>query len=186
MSRAAVILAAGAGTRFGGPGEKLRSRLKGEPLVLRAIGPAAAAGLDELIVVTGADDLSDLLPGDATVLVNEGWAEGQASSLQVAIDWSHRQGHTSVVVGLGDMPWLTTEAWSAVSGAEGGPIVVATYRGRRGHPVRLDAEVWPSLPLGGDEGARSLIARHPELVTEVACSGRPADIDTREDLRRWS
>ena len=186
MSKAAVILAAGAGSRFGGPGEKLRAKVGRRSLVAEAVAPALEAALDELVVVTGAVELSDLLPGEATVLANADWREGQATSLRVAVDWCQRQGHAAMVVGLGDMPGLTAEAWRAVADAPGGPIVVATYRGRRGHPVRLDAEVWPSLPLGGDEGARAVMARHPELVSELACTGRPADIDTREDLRRWS
>jgi CTP:molybdopterin cytidylyltransferase MocA len=84
------------------------------------------------------------------------------------------------------MPGLTPSAWRTVAEAEGGPIVVATYGDRRGHPVRLDATVWTLLPTSGDEGARSLISRRPELVTEVACEGKATDIDTREDLRRWS
>lgn len=186
MSRAAVILAAGAGSRFGPPGAKLLAKAKGRPLVSCAVAPAEAAGLDELVIVAGAVDLSGVVPASATLLRNDHWQEGQATSLRVAIDWCQRQGHSAVVVGLGDLPGLTEEAWRAVAEAEGGPIVIATYRGRRGHPVRLDAEVWPVLPIGGDEGARALIARHPELVTEVACSGQPVDIDTREDLKRWS
>lgn len=187
MSRAAVILAAGGGSRFGGaPGSKLLAPVRGRPLVSYAIDPALAADLDEVVVVEGAVDLAEIVPSEATLLHNAEWESGQASSLRVAIDWSQRQGHGSVVVGLGDLPGLSAEAWRAVADDERGPIVVATYGTRRGHPVRLDADVWPSLPIAGDEGARALMARHPELVTEVACEGRPVDIDTREDLRRWS
>ena len=186
MSRAAVILAAGGGSRFGKPGEKLLTLTHGRPLLAHAIAPAAEAGLDELVIVGGPTDLTDIAPPEATILGNSQWEAGQATSLRIAIDWCSRQGHDSVVVGLGDLPGLTAEAWKAVADAPGGPIVVATYKGKRGHPVRLDADVWPSLPIDGDEGARTLMARHPELVTEVACEGRPIDIDTREDLRRWS
>ena len=186
MSRAAVILAAGAGSRFGEPGEKLLVVTHGRPLVAHAIEPALEAALDELVVVAGSIDLSEVVPPEATLLENAEWRLGQATSLRVAVDWCQRQGHDAVVVGLGDLPGLTVEAWRAVADAPGGPIVVATYGKRRGHPVRLDASVWPALPMGGDEGARQLMARHPELVTEVACTGRPVDIDTREDLRRWS
>ncbi len=186
MSKAAVILAAGAGSRFGSPGEKLLALGKGRPLVTYAIAPALEAGLDELVVVSGSIDLRSVVPAEATLLENSDWQLGQATSLRVGLDWCHRQGHDAAVVGLGDLPGLTVEAWKAVATAAGGPIVIATYGGRRGHPVRLDVEIWQSLPLDGDEGARALIARHPELVTEVACSGQPADIDTREDLKRWS
>ncbi|HLI43948.1 MAG TPA: nucleotidyltransferase family protein [Acidimicrobiales bacterium] len=187
MSKAAVILAAGSGSRFGGsPGEKLLAVTRGRPLLAHAVAPALEARLDELVVVSGSVDVSGAVPEDATILHNGQWQEGQATSLRVAIDWCQRQGHEAVVVGLGDLPGLTAEAWRAIADAPGGPIVVATYGGRRGHPVRLDEDVWPSLPIAGDEGARAVIARHPELVTEVACTGKSVDIDTREDLRRWS
>ncbi|MHB8245080.1 MAG: nucleotidyltransferase family protein [Acidimicrobiales bacterium] len=187
MSKAAVILAAGAGSRFGGkPGGKLLAITKGRPLLAHAIAPALEAGLDELVIVGGSTDITKIAPDEATILENSQWESGQATSLRVAIDWCQRQGHDSVVVGLGDLPGLTAEAWRSVAEAAGGPIVVATYGGRRGHPVRLDADVWPSLPIDGDDGARLLMARHPELVTEVACSGETVDIDTMEDLRRWN
>lgn len=186
MSTAAVVLAAGSGSRFGAPGEKLRAPARGRPLVAWAIEAAAEADLDELVVVTGSVDLSDIVPEGVTLLRNDDWASGQATSLGVALHWCQGQGHSSAVVSLGDMPGLTAPAWRAVAEAPGGPIVVATYGGRRGHPVRLDAPVWTLLPIEGDEGARALMRRRPELVVEVACGGIPTDIDTREDLARWS
>ncbi|MGO9964610.1 MAG: NTP transferase domain-containing protein [Acidimicrobiales bacterium] len=192
MSVAAVILAAGAGTRFNrddpdaSPGAKLLARARGRPLIEWAIGPAVEAQLDELVVVSGAVDLGGVVPDEATLLCNEDWHLGQATSLRVALDWCARQGHLAAVIGLGDLPGLTADAWRAVAGARGGPIVFATYYGHRGHPVRLDAEIWSLLPTSGDEGARSLASRRPELVTELACEGTTVDIDTQEDLRRWN
>lgn len=192
VSVAAVILAAGAGTRFNrddpgaDPGAKLLALARGKRVVEWAIAPALEAELDELVVVSGAADLSAVVPESATLLRNDDWRLGQATSLRVALDWCARQGHLSAVIGLGDLPGLTAEAWRAVAAARGGPIVFATYFGGRGHPVRLDAEIWSLLPISGDEGARSLASRRPELVTELACEGTTADIDTQEDLRRWS
>jgi molybdenum cofactor cytidylyltransferase len=177
------VLAAGEGRRFAGEVPKLLAPYRGRPLVTWAVAAAAGATLDEVVVVTGAVDLSAALAGiPVTVLANEDWARGQATSLRAALDWCERQGHASAVVGLGDQPLVPPSAWRAVADAPGGPIVVATYGGRRRNPVRLDRTVWPVLPPDGDEGARVLMRRRPELVTEVACGGDPSDVDTAEDL----
>lgn len=182
-----MLLAAGSGSRFVSPsGHKLRHELRGRTLFAWALGPALQAGLDEVIVVSGAVALDDLVPDGVTLLHNEAWREGQSTSLQVAVDWAARRSHAAVVVGLGDLPGLTVEAWRAVATATEAPVVAASYEGRRAHPVRLAAEVWPLLPPGGDEGARALWRSHPEIVVELPCVGDPSDIDTWEELRRWS
>jgi CTP:molybdopterin cytidylyltransferase MocA len=182
MSTAAVVLAAGGGSRFGGDGNKLLAPFRGRPLVAWAL--EAASGLDELIIVTGAVDLGAVVPAGARVVRNERWAEGQATSLAVAV--AAALGHDAVVVGLGDQPLVPAEAWRLVAAATATPMAVATYAGARRNPVRLAAEVWPQLPAEGDEGARSLLRRRNDLVTEVACPGDPADVDTQEDLATWS
>jgi molybdenum cofactor cytidylyltransferase len=180
---AAVVLAAGSGSRFIGDAHKLLSPFRGRPLVAWAVSAATAADLDEVVVVAGAVDLAEVV-GDATLLVNHDWADGQASSLHVALDWCDRQGHRSAVVGLGDQPLVPAPAWRTVATAAGGPIIAATYGGRRRNPVRLDRVVWPLLPVDGDEGARALMRSRPDLVTEVPCEGDPFDVDTSTDLQR--
>ena len=185
LTVAAVVLAAGGGTRYHGETPKALAPFRGRPLVSWAVEHAAAAMLDEVAVVTGAVDLLGVLPGGVTVVVNERWAEGQATSLQAGLAWAREHGHDAVVVGLGDQPLVPPEAWAAV-GASASPIAVATYDGRRRNPVRLAAEVWPLLPTTGDEGARVLMARRPDLVAEIACAGDPFDVDTVEDLAPWS
>ena len=186
MTVAGVILAGGPGTRFAGDRPKLLALLRGKPLVVWAVEPALEAGLDEVVVVTGAADLRDVVPDEVTLLQNEIWDQGQATTLRVGLDWCARRGHDAAVIALGDQPYLLASAWKAVAAAEGTPIAVATYAGRRGHPVRLAADVWPIMPVNGDAGARAVISQRPELVSEVPCDGNPRDIDTLEDLRRWS
>ncbi|MYI14996.1 MAG: NTP transferase domain-containing protein, partial [Acidimicrobiaceae bacterium] len=82
---AAVVLAAGAGVRFDGERHKLLCEVGGVPLVRRAVDSALAADLDETIVVMGAVDLLAVLPEEVTVLHNEAWEQGQATSLAAAV-----------------------------------------------------------------------------------------------------
>ena len=202
----AIVLAAGAGSRFRDVGHKLTATLPptasrpAEPVARRAIAAAVAAAVGPVVVVTGRLAHSDLDldldldpnqdPGDDMIETahNPDWASGQMSSVRVGLDVAERNGSTVAIVGLADQPGIEPSAWRAVADAATvgpTPITVATYDGRRGNPVALHRSVWDLLPTGGDEGARSLMRLHPELVGEVPCSGSPTDIDTTEDLRRW-
>lgn len=178
-----AVLAAGDGSRFHGPTHKLDADLRGRPVILHAIDAALAADAGPVVVVT-ADHVRTPMPPGVRVIENPAWRDGQMSSLRVGIAAAREHGATNLVIGLGDQPFVTPEAWRAVA-STAGPIVVATYDGRRGHPVGLHRDVWDLLPAGGDEGARSLMRLRPDLVREVPCQGSPTDVDTLEDLRRW-
>lgn len=184
LTTVAVVLAAGAGTRFSGDDHKLLVDLGGSTLAARAIDAARRSRIGRVVVVTGAIDIAVPSSDDIVVVHNPDWADGQATSLNVGVRAAADLGASAVVVGLADQPGIPPEAWRRVAAANS-PIAVATYDGRRRNPVRLDASVWSLLPTTGDEGARSVIRVRPELVQEVACPGSADDIDTREDLASW-
>jgi molybdenum cofactor cytidylyltransferase len=195
-STVAVLLAAGAGSRFVDVRHKLLADLDshGNTVIERSLRNLIEAQIGQIVIITGALTRGDLAanPSVAKCLAdpsvsthhNPMWADGQSTSVRVAIDAAQQIGADAVVIGLADQPFITPHAWRAVA-AGLGPITVATYDGQRGNPVRLHADVWDQLPHDGDVGARTLMQRHPELVTEVSCNGSSADIDTLEDLHRW-
>ena len=185
MTIAAVVLAAGAGTRFAGDTHKLRAPFREKTVVQHALDAAMEADLDAVYIVTGAVELRDLIPDGVVLVENHSWELGQATSLRAGVFAAENDGHDAVVVGLGDQPLVGAESWRAVAEAEG-DLVTAVYGGRRSPPVKLGAAVWPLLPTSGDAGARMLMRMRPEQVTEVSCAGEPVDFDTVQDLKAWS
>jgi len=186
----AVVLAAGAGSRFGGG--KLLARLGGRPLIEVVLDNLRDAPVDEVIVVLGADaervrEVCERY--DVRTVDNKGWARGQSTSVLAGLLACGKEARAAVVL-LGDQPLVGVEAIERLVAAfaEGAKVAVATYGGKRRNPVLFSRGMWPLLEaeLTGDEGARSLLRRHPELVVEVPCevAGDPADVDTKEDLRR--
>lgn len=186
-STVAVLLAAGAGSRFEGPAHKLTARLpNGRTLIEHTVATALAAAIGPVLVVVGAIDLD--VPDGAEIVRNPRWAEGQASSLQAAVAEARRRAAAALVVGLADQPGIPAEAWRRVA-ASTSPIAVATYAGALRNPVRLHASVWPLLPTTGDHGARDLVRTRAGLVEQVPCPGSADDVDRLEDLtqleQRW-
>jgi CTP:molybdopterin cytidylyltransferase MocA len=186
----AIVLAAGAGSRFGGG--KLLARLGGQPIIEAVLDNLRDAPVDETIVVVGADAerLHEACERYSVRTVdNEGWARGQSTSVLAGLRACGEEARAAVVL-LGDQPLVGAETIERLVAAfaEGARVAVATYGGKRRNPVLFSRQVWPLLEaeLAGDEGARFVLRRHPELVVEVPCedAGDPADVDTREDLRR--
>jgi molybdenum cofactor cytidylyltransferase len=187
MTTLAVVLAAGAGSRFGATSHKLRAVIDGVSILTRAVTNARLSKIGDVVVVTGAQRFEDLLE-DTHTIHNDSWQTGQRSSVLCAIDEAERRGCDVVVIAAGDQPFVTPEDWQAVA-SDPSPIAVATYNGQRGTPVRLHKSVWETFRTmqgDADAGARSLMHLHPELVSEVACKGSGVDIDTTEDLERWT
>jgi CTP:molybdopterin cytidylyltransferase MocA len=186
MSTAAVVLAAGAGRRYGMP--KALVEYEGSLLVERAVRTAREV-CDPVLVVLGAQAVDVWRRADldgATVLANKDWETGMASSLRTGLDglrgWPGRV--DAALVTLVDMPGMTPAALTRMAGhAAPDALAVATYDGVRGHPVLLGREHWAGVAESatGDEGARRYLAEHAAIggVTEVDCTGLadPTDLD---------
>lgn len=186
-SRLGVLLAAGEGRRFAGPVHKLLAPLRDTTVVDLSSRALVDAGLEGAIAITGAADLSSHLNGLVEVH-NGDWRTGQRSSVVRAIEWARDNGFGAVVIGLADQPFVGSDAWRAVAECDS-PVAVASYEGRRGNPVKLDASVWDefmAMESDPDQGARAFIDLHPELVIQVTCKGTSADIDTEGDLAQWT
>lgn len=179
-----ILLAAGGGSRFGGAHHKLLTSVAGKTVYEWALQSALAANIGPVAVVWGSVELPQHNgPEEVTYLHNEMWATGMASSVHRGLQWATEIGLQSVVIGLGDQPCIPSSAWTAVANSTS-PLAVATYQGVRANPVKLHAEFFTLVPRTGDEGARSLLRSHPELVAEVPCIGSGIDVDHVEDIER--
>jgi CTP:molybdopterin cytidylyltransferase MocA len=161
----AVVLAAGAGSRFGGPKQQLLL-----PPVLAALG---ASAVDDVVVVTGAHPVE----ADVRIVECPDWERGPGASLRCGLRALREDAEAAVVV-LADGPDLQPEAVDRVLEAwraGAGEVVAASYAGDRGHPVVLGRSVWPDIP---DEGAKAL---DPALVP---CDdlGPPGDVDFADEV----
>jgi molybdenum cofactor cytidylyltransferase len=182
-----VVLAAGTGSRFGAT--KQLVVVDGKPLAQHAIDTLVAAGVDELVLVTGHDAVRVAggleLPADARVVYNAAYRDGQASSLAAALHALDDESEAAVVL-MADQPGVTEKVVRAlIDGfrATRKQVVRATYEDGPG-PSLLSREIYAEAGhLYGDVGARELIASHPEWVEEVNVAGTaPHDIDAPEDI----
>jgi nicotine blue oxidoreductase len=188
MSIAGLLLAAGGGTRFGGP--KALAVLNGQLLVEHGIQLLADGGCDPIHVVLGAALAEVQARADlsrAVVVANPAWQAGMSTSLRAGLA-SMPAAVQAVVIALVDQPRLSPMAIRRVrrAHAEGATAATATYAGRPGHPVLLARSAWADViqMSTGDEGARAYLRANPSLVTHVACDdlGSPVDVDRRCDL----
>ena len=181
-----VLLAAGAGTRFGG--DKLLARLPDEtPLGVRA-ARTLRSGVDEALAVVRPGDvtLARLLEAEGLdVALFPGADDGMGASLAFGV--AAAPDADGWVIALADMPFVQVETIAIVAGMlrAGALIAAPRQRGRRGHPVGFARALFPELiGLGGDLGARTLLERHASRVEvfESADTGILLDIDSLLDL----
>jgi molybdenum cofactor cytidylyltransferase len=175
-----LVLAAGAGTRFGDEPKQLAD-LAGRPLLEWAVrAQCEARVLERVVVVLGSSParIREAVEfGRAEVVVCSDWDTGQSASLRYGL--AQLAGADKVVVTLGDAPLMTSAVIERFAGEQ--PGTRAVYHGRPGHPVVLGPEQIGRLTKpDGDIGARKLLHGGPVIEIGHICCGR--DVDTPEDL----
>lgn len=184
-----VIVAAGRGSRFQGPGHKLAQPWEQGTVLSSTVAAVRQAGLSLRVVMTAArvPALEAELHRSEWVLVPEsdgdprlGMGYSIAAGVRASLDargW---------LILPGDMPMVHPSTLTAIVQALARhPIVYPQYGGRRGHPVGFSPELCGELiELSGDEGARRVVARYPSEAVDVDDPGVLLDLDTQQDFQR--
>ena len=188
---AAIVLAAGRGTRFGAE-PKLLAVLDGKPLVRHVAETALASMASPVLAVVGhrADEVMTTLAGLMVIRVdNPAYADGLSSSLKAGFAELPPESEAAVVL-LGDMPRVTPaliDQLVEAFGPETGALAVVPVRdGHRGNPVLVSRPLFAEVrKLTGDVGARGLLGTYGEGVVELPVSDDAAflDVDTPEALQ---
>jgi molybdenum cofactor cytidylyltransferase len=182
----ALVLAAGASTRFGSP--KQLVRISGRPLLHASVTRASEIAGNALIVVlgSGAAELAPLLkhsPG--TIVINQEWREGLASSIRAGI--ARLPGTCAgALLLLADQPAVSVEDLRRLEGTwrrQPLHLAAALYGGGPGLPAIFPRSLFPQLGrLRGDGGMRALLRRNSDRLVRVPMPSAAIDIDTPEDL----
>lgn len=182
-----VILAAGQGRRFAGPGHKLEQPLGQSTVLGRTLATAIASRLRLIVVCT--ESLAPVVrrsvaARDVVVLSRDAAAQGMGRSIAAGVNAAADAPGWLILPG--DMPLLKVETLRAVAAQlQHDPVVFAQHRGQRGHPVGFSAELYSELiALEGDEGARRLLARYAAQPVVVDDPGVLLDVDTADDLAK--
>jgi molybdenum cofactor cytidylyltransferase len=189
-SAAAIILAAGSSLRMGS--HKLLLPSKERPIVNWVLGAACASQADPVIVIIGheAQRVDAALRAERWFLAirNPWYVEGMSTSLRLGLAAMPTDVDAAIIL-LGDQPLITPEiinAMIAESAREPDAIIAASYQGRRGNPVLFPRQYFAELEtIRGDEGGRSVLARHPDRVRLVEIDDALAgfDVDTPQEYQ---
>ena len=183
-----VLLAAGASTRLGQPKQLLDYR--GKSLLRHAIDLATEIGAKPIVTVLGAHAnqlISEAEQQGVTVLINNDWKEGMASSIRHGLTGllQINPGVPAVIFMVCDQPFVTIDVLQNLLDeytSTGKPMIACKYDGSIGTPALFDKTTFASLlQLKGDAGAKSILKARPDLVSTVRFPGGNIDIDTLAD-----
>ena len=187
MNLIAVVLAAGAASRFGG--DKLGAVLDGKPLLFQAIEAARAAPVSRIIVIARDGIETGSWPANPPVETLIVASSAMSQSLKVGIAAARRQGAQGLFVFLGDMPRIPHDLASRLAACLGDSWAAAPrHEGRPGHPVLFTPRAFPLLDaLEGDAGAGKLLRERADIAwLDCAAPEITLDVDYPDDLVRLS
>jgi molybdenum cofactor cytidylyltransferase len=185
----AIVLAAGKSTRMGAPKQMLPL---GDTTILgQTLAHLHQAGLEEVLLVLGAqaETIQQSLPSipNLRTIHNPNYQQGMATSLQAGLAALRPETDSALIV-LADQPFLQPQTIRQLAHhSTAAQILIPTYRGKRGNPVRLHRFLFPeAMALQGDVGCRALFATHPDQIEmlEVEDEGILVDLDTPEQYQR--
>jgi molybdenum cofactor cytidylyltransferase len=190
MRVAAVVLAAGVGSRFGGG--KMLAALDGRPIVGHVVDAARAAGLQPIVVVvppTG--ELDDVDLGVVRRVINETPQEGLSSSVRLGLHELDGEFDVDAAAILpGDQPRVRPDVIRQLieaASATPTPLLIAPLYDEDGapNPILARRAAWRLADdLVGDRGFGPLLADRPDLVQRIRVGGANPDVDTQADLAR--
>lgn len=186
MTACGIVLAAGAGTRYGRP-KVLATDANGTPWVQSVVAALRAGGCDEVLVVIGAeaDRARPIVAGiDGTqVVVAADWADGLSASVRAGLAAAAATDADTAVISPVDVPAMPASVVTRLRLAAAGSTALAraTYDGRPGHPVVIGRAHWAPVAASvhGDSGATRYLAGHAALTVECSDLWDGADTDTR-------
>ncbi|MGE0225307.1 MAG: NTP transferase domain-containing protein [Acetobacteraceae bacterium] len=188
---AAVVLAAGRSRRMAPHNKLLVTDKTGKTMIARVVDNVLSSNARPILVVTGhqADQVEQALAGRPVRYVHAAdYAQGLSASLKAGIAEVPPECSAALVC-LGDMPLVTgrmiDRILSMYDPDEGRLIVQPTFRGKQGNPMLWDRRFFSEiLDISGDSGARFLVGKHAESVTEVEMADDAVlrDFDTTESL----
>ncbi len=180
-----LLLAAGAGRRFGGP-KALAHDADGTSWLVRALRALEPCDAVTVVIGAAADQVAALVPAGVDVVVAEDWADGLGRSLRKGLLSLEDDPAAAVLISLVDLPDVDARVVRRVleTGTDNNgtaSLIRATYKGVPGHPVLIGRQHWPGVLTGidGDGGARAYLAAAGEAVQRVECgdlaTGRDQD-----------
>lgn len=186
-----VILAAGASSRLGSIKQLIH--FNGKTLLQHVIDEAKHAGVNPIVVVTGANAnevSTSIADSNVSIVFNKDWSKGMASGIVVGVDKMKmlNKDLEKIIIAVCDQPFISAALFNQLDQIQqesGKPIVASAYENTIGTPVLFTQKYFDELfGLTGDMGAKQILKNHSEDVATVDFPKGAIDIDTQKDYER--